>query len=104
MKVKSAHETACIGKGHKYLGHYAKAKHINRGHNSSGKIDPYEGAQRENKLKGDEPTLKEMDDKLDIVKVNEKYEELVRRHQMQKEIDREVDDLVERRRKQYRMR
>lgn len=34
MKVKSAHETAGIGKGHKYLGHFAKAKNINKGHNT----------------------------------------------------------------------
>lgn len=33
MKVKSAHATAGIGKLHGYLGHFAKPKHINRGHN-----------------------------------------------------------------------
>lgn len=34
MKIKSAAETAQLGKAHAYLGHFAKAKHINRGHNS----------------------------------------------------------------------
>lgn len=38
MKIKSPHETAGIGKLHGYLGHFAKAKHINRGHNSDGLI------------------------------------------------------------------
>ena len=34
MKIKSPAETAQLGKSHAYLGHFAKAKHINRGHNS----------------------------------------------------------------------
>lgn len=34
MKIKSAHETAGIGPGHRYLGHFAKPKYINQGHNS----------------------------------------------------------------------
>jgi hypothetical protein len=32
--MKTAHETAGIGKNHRYLGHFAKPMHINRGHNS----------------------------------------------------------------------
>lgn len=35
MKIKSPHETAGIGKLHGYLGHFAQARHINRGHNDT---------------------------------------------------------------------
>lgn len=34
MKIKTAAQTANLGKAHAYLGHFAKAKHINRGHNT----------------------------------------------------------------------
>lgn len=34
MKIKSPAQTAQLGHTHAYLGHFAKAKHINRGHNS----------------------------------------------------------------------
>lgn len=33
MKIKTAHEAAGIGPGHRYLGHFAKPKYINQGHN-----------------------------------------------------------------------
>lgn len=33
MKIKSAHETAGLGKHHRYLGHFARPKFINQGHN-----------------------------------------------------------------------
>ncbi len=36
MKVKSPAETANLGPNHKYLGHFRKAKNLNRGHNDSG--------------------------------------------------------------------
>jgi hypothetical protein len=57
MKVKSAHETAGIGKGHKYLGHFAQPKYINRGHNSDRIVvtNDEPAGPRENVLKGDEP-------------------------------------------------
>ncbi len=35
MKIKTAHETAGIGPGHRYLGHFAKPKFINQGHNDT---------------------------------------------------------------------
>lgn len=34
MKNRTAADVAGIGKAHKYLGHFAKAKHLNRGHNT----------------------------------------------------------------------
>jgi hypothetical protein len=41
MKVKDAHETAGIGEGHEYLGHFAKKKYINKGHNDVANSDGY---------------------------------------------------------------
>lgn len=38
-KVKSPAQTAALGKGHKYLGHFRKAKYLNDGHNTDGKMD-----------------------------------------------------------------
>ncbi len=35
MKTKTAHETAGIGPGHRYLGHFAKPRFINQGHNDT---------------------------------------------------------------------
>lgn len=104
MKVKSAHETAGIGHGHRYLGHFAKAANINRGHNSSGKIDPYETGAPANKLKGDEPTLSAMDEKLSSVKAADRYEEIGRQLEARKEIDRQVEDFAQKKRKEFRYR
>lgn len=35
MKIKDAQTTANMNEGHKYLGHFAKKKFINAGHNTS---------------------------------------------------------------------
>jgi hypothetical protein len=42
--MKTAAETCAIGANHKYLGHFAKAVHLNRGHNVD-EVVPAKGPQ-----------------------------------------------------------
>ncbi len=60
MKVKNAAQTAALGKGHRYLGHFKKDKYINEGHNS---LDPFADAMSST------PDIKKFDDDKNMSKL-----------------------------------
>ncbi len=43
MKTKTAAATCALGSDHKYLGHFAKAENINKGHNTTETIPAIPG-------------------------------------------------------------
>ena len=100
MKVKTPFETAGIGKGHRYLGHFAKAKHINRGHNT----DPYDTpVTPEKPLPGDKATLAQFDDNLARVKSDEYWDEYKRQYDETKAMNQEVEKFVAQQKKTRRL-